>query len=253
MDDYEYFGFNNAFGSTDLNKALKSPAHVKVKIEQTPQMALGSLLHTKVLRPHLFKGVVFEGDKRTKEGKSLYDSLLADGAKSSDIIKFTEMEKLNAMHESIIKTTGNLFESPTIVKETAGIFTEDNVHLRIKPDARCTSGFYIIDLKKTQDLSGDSFSRSCMTYGYYLQAAFYLDTASKIDGKEYTEFLIVAVEESAPYGCRMFQMDVSAINYGRHMYKKALQIIKECVKNNDWPCYSKEIEFLSTPSWIKDV
>ena len=78
--------YHKAYGlsCSDLKVMLRSPAHYHASLlfpqKTTPEMLLGSALHTAVLQPELFDEEYMELpklDRRTKEGKELYKSYFA--------------------------------------------------------------------------------------------------------------------------------------------------------------------------------
>jgi hypothetical protein len=106
----------------------------------------------------------------------------------------------------------------------------------------------VLDLKTTADASPEQFSRSCASFGYALQNAFYIDCCEAA-GLEAHSFIICTVENSAPYLCTVYELDDLSVEWGRDHYKKALNRYRECLALDDWPGFPSDITTISLPSW----
>jgi hypothetical protein len=100
MPSAEYHA-HPAVSKSVLDKIAITPMHCRayldgVRTEPTPAMQFGTALHTAVLEPHLFRDqyAVFDGDRRTKEGKATYEALLSSG---KQIIKADDRDAIRTM------------------------------------------------------------------------------------------------------------------------------------------------------------
>lgn len=222
--------------------------------EEKKSTTLGSALHTLVLEPdEFFKrySIYPDGiDRRTKEGKSLYESflLLSNG---KTILKQKDFDEVQGMANSMkshplfetifLKMPGTKIENSLIWKN------ENDVWLKSRPD------FYnkelVVDLKTTSAKSEEEFFRSIADYGYHRQAAMQLDGLSYLTNNQYQDHILFVVEKSPPYLCAMYQLDEKSIQKGREEYKQAANVYEEYVKNNYWPGYETNIIETSLPEW----
>ena len=108
MPSWEYHR-DPSISKSGLDQFRKSPAHfqawLKQDRQQTPAMRIGTLTHTAVLEPNSFdeKTVVAPlVDKRTKEGKSIWEQFRAEH-EGKDIISLDEHEQIVAMRDSVRK------------------------------------------------------------------------------------------------------------------------------------------------------
>ena len=76
-----------AVSNSILAKMARSPLHARAYIDgerkgPTAAMLVGTAVHTAVLEPRRFSAeyAVFQGDRRTKEGKARYDEIKESGA-----------------------------------------------------------------------------------------------------------------------------------------------------------------------------
>jgi len=120
---------------------------------------------------------------------------------------------------------------------------DTNVLLKNRPDYITDN--YLVDLKTTACANPDKFKHSVKKYGYHRQAAMALDGVSKVTGKEYKHFIIVAVEKEAPYCASAFVLDKETIEEGRIEYKQYAGLYKECLESQCWPSYGKSLQTLS--------
>jgi exodeoxyribonuclease VIII len=130
------------------------------------------------------------------------------------------------------------------------------IQAKFKPDYTKDIRHLVIDLKTCQDASVDGFTRSAAEYDMHIQAAFYADLLSKIEGegREYT-FIFIAQEKKAPFAFNIFEASQQFISQGRYEYEHLLQLYKFCQDNNRWPgyqvfCQNKYgINELKLPQW----
>jgi hypothetical protein len=255
LTDEAYFNeFRSYLSSTDIRRLLRSPAHYKnPKIEDSPALQFGSLVHEFVLLPDVAqasyrpKAAV---DGRTKEGKAVRDWEAALSAQQG--IKFITEADYNAATSiaTSVRThlgTSALFASG--VAEVSGILEGFcDINVRIKPDYRTDA--HIIDLKTTTDARPDPFVRSVINFSYQVQAALYVDVAEAIDGKK-RDFYWVAVEKDTPYAVAVYKASDEMLEHGRQQYRKAIDLYKECAALDLFPAYSQQVQILDLPGWLK--
>jgi hypothetical protein len=83
-----------------------------------------------------------------------------------------------------------------------------------------------------------------------VQAAFYQDGIKAITGKT-VPFCFITVEKDAPYAVACYKAGDEVIEVGRAKYRAALQLLKWCKDNDQWPAYQPngEIETINLPRW----
>lgn len=247
--------YRTYLSSTDLRRLLRSPAHFRnpAKMESAA-MAFGTLVHTFVLEPHVAEARYrprADVDGRTKEGKAIRD--WEQSLASQQGVQFVSRADYDAavsIATAVRSHLGCVSVLASGLAEVSG--TADNFHginARIRPDY-LTDG-HIVDLKTCQDARSDAFVRSVVSYGYEIQAAYYLDVAEAIDGKK-RKFFWVAVEKDAPFAVAVYEASDAMIERGRAQYKRAIELYKECAALDLWPAYSQQVQTLDLPAWIKD-
>lgn len=250
LDDKEYIAIDAARASF-LKEILRSPKHAITPKEQTPAMALGSMIHHACLEPDKFEQYVVmpEIDKRTKEGKAAFADFEAS-AQGKKIIKSSDYEVVKGCVDSVWSHPAAKDLLSVGRTELAAVWTDEQTHLlcKAKPDHFREDGI-LVDLKTTTNASSKSFSKDVYNFKYHLQAAFYLDGVTKVTGLQYEKFYVVAVEKTAPFACAVYELDFGTLEAGRALYREALERYAQCKTLNEWPAYSTEIQPLSIPHW----
>lgn len=245
MTNAEYHA-DPAISNSLISKILKSPAHAKAYLEfgqeQTAAMAFGSAFHCQVLEPDKFNDeyAVFEGDKRTKEGKAKFQEL-TDAGKT--IITQKDYDTIWAMNQSIYSNDEARALLAQGVAEQSVFWTDKATGLECKCRPDWWDEKTIVDLKSCDDASPAGFARSVVQYGYHRQAAHYLA------GTGAERFVFIAVEKSAPYAIGVYVLDDAALDEGWFKVVHALGYWAACKETGFYPAYQDEIVTLSLPAW----
>lgn len=225
MSNEEYHS-SEAIGSTLLKQInAKTVMHaVNTEFKENDSVIIGRAVHALILEPETYErefAVCPKVDRRTKDGKAIYKDFLekSEGKcvltedQSDLVLNISNAVMRHPLAERVL--TGGESEFSYFCKdETTGL------QLKCRPDY--VNGGALIDLKTTRDASFEGFARQIGTLGYHLQAAFYLDVFNKSQGTDFNEFFFVAVENSAPHGVAIYQLDEAHIQAGRTAYRKAL-------------------------------
>jgi len=266
MDNTEYHA-RPEVSASQLKVLNRSPLHFwdrfinpdRVPFEPTPAMILGTLAHCAILEPEEFDKryiVVPEGiDKRTKEGKQLWQDLIATGREP---IKHEIWQQVSGMAQAAIKhplyalIRDSIKESPLFWQDD-----ETSVQCRALPDvliAPCDAwpNGLVLDLKTTGDISPESFARRVwdgdmlIQAGHYCEAFFYKYRCLPAYGW-------IAVETDRPHAVKFYAATESQIDYGRAECLRLLRIYKECEQANNWPAYGDDITELELPAWASRI
>jgi hypothetical protein len=247
--------FRSYLSSSDIRRLLRSPAHYKnpTRIE-SPAMAFGTLVHTFVLEPHVAEAryrTRADVDGRTKEGKAVRDWEASLATQQG--VQFVSRSDYDAAVSIATSVRTHLGCSSILsggLAEVSGTVDGfSGVNARIRPDY--LTDRHIVDLKTCVDGRSDAFSRSVMTFGYAIQAAFYVDVAQALDGQK-RDFYWVAVEKEAPFAVAVYKASDAMLEHGRREYRKAIELYKECASLDLWPAYSQQIQQLELPAWVKE-
>jgi hypothetical protein len=257
MQNDEYHA-TEALSRSDIMKFRKSAHHFNMRhltpFKETEAMALGSLVHTSILEPHLIDSEYYFGqkiDRRTKAGKIQHEEQmkLSEG---KTLVMPEQAEEALKMANAVISDpiAKSLFKDCEIEESIFWTHEATGLRLKSRPDARkIVSGnkSVIVDLKTTKDASPRKFAWSCVDFGYYWQAAT-LKLALESIGHEMEQFIIVAVENSVPYTTAVYVMEQDAINQAVTDLERWYLAISECMKTGVWPGYG--VQTLGMPKYM---
>lgn len=240
-----------AISKSGLDRVNQSPAHFKAWKQEpqksTPAMEFGTAVHTAILEPDLFSESYHVGkiDRRTKEGKAQAEEIEASGKR---ILSEEDYNRIWLMRNEVFchQSASELFSSGNA--EVSIITEYEGVQAKCRMDFLIDGGL-IVDLKTTESADPQSFGKSCATFRYHVQAAFYMDLYRHVTGEKAQGFYFVSVEKSSPYAVAVYELDADSIALGREAYYQNLETYKECMDSGKWPAYSTDIESLSLPKW----
>jgi exodeoxyribonuclease VIII len=219
----------------------------------TAAMAFGNVVHTLMLEPKEFElryAVAPDINKTTKDGKAAYTAF-TEANEGKEFISSKDFATATSMIEKaksnpIVTDLLDLSE-----KEAMYTFTINGVQCKMKADAINIFDGCIIDIKTCQDASPSEFGKSAFNLNYLLQAAFYLDGYYLATGNNLKRFIFIAMEKTAPFIVKPYELTPEQIELGRQQYKAALQTYKKCLASGNWEAYGDEIQPLTLPNWAK--
>lgn len=253
MSNAEYHQ-HDAIGSSLLKKiALKSLLHAMGEEQKTSTaLNLGSAVHCSILEPEKFSqefAISEKFDRRTKDGKAA--ALAFEAANEGKIvISEQENEIVQGVKEAI--NTHQIAKGMLTGGESEySYFAEiDGMACKCRPDYFVQGS--LVDLKTCQDASREGFIKACVSYGYHIQAAFYLDVFNAANGTNVQDFYFVAVETSKPFAVNTFKMGEIELNLGREQYRAALAKLKALRAGEgtlESYGYAKQINEIQFPLW----
>lgn len=219
------------------------------KPESTPAQRFGSLLHSFLLQPDTMKDAYYikpDGhDGRTAKGKAWTEE-----HQGKPILTADEHNAIEAMVKSVHHhpSAKRLLANATYEQS---IFVDDDKGTRrkLRPDVLPNAGDYLPDIKTCESAHPDDFAKAIANYGWYRQAAYYLDGCA-LAGREYRAFVFIAVEKTPPYAVACHVLDPIAVDLGRLHYSKDLETYRECVASNRWPGYPDTPRGIELPHWM---
>jgi len=224
---------------------------------------LGSAAHTAVLEPSEIEQRVGKGPE-DRRGNKWKDAQAEADHFGITLLTAGDYEKCLRIRDSADKNTTLRALRPGLVVEQSGfaLDPETGVLCRCRPDGYQPSSGIILDLKTTTDGGASAFARSVANFGYHVQDAFYSDTLVRaLHAEQRTDeaatagagFVFVVVETAAPYVTSTYELDPSAVDEGRAIYRAALARYAECARSDVWPAYPDEPEPLKLPRWAHNL
>ena len=243
--------YNSAEGirRSDLWKMEESPEKFRYNLEhpaeQTPAMLFGSACHKMILEPGDFGNeyaIAPVVDRRTKEGKAMWEAFLEDNA-GKTVIGPDDAETMRGMEEAL--------EACPLAKklirgkgETEKVFfwTDPGTgeKCKIKCDRVVTFNRrkYVIDYKTTQCAETNRFNSEIWKYGYFFQAGMYAE-GWKIANKKrkLPGVLFVAQEKKAPYSVNVIEVSEDVMKAGSAKFHQLLEKYHNCKVLDFYPGY----------------
>jgi len=245
---------------SSLKKILDSPAHyqaaLKFKMIPTPAMEMGTAAHCLVLDgEEAFNGAYIKKPDglslATKQGKEWKASVgrkkvLNSGGKDDP------WNSVQGMAESLRRLqwySGT--DSEYIKRNEVSIYWDwMGVRCKARLDSVLVDEGIVLDLKTTDTVDSELFTKKVVGLGYDFQAAFYAKAAEVAYGKPF-RFLFAAVERKAPYTVDLFEVDEEMMAEGLKKCDSAIRIYADCMEKGEWPNREPLIHQLSYPSWYK--
>lgn len=266
MTEQEY---NQAEGvrRSDLWKMEDSPEKFKYfsehPAEQTPAMAFGAGIHKAILEPDTFEdefAVAPRADKRTKEGKAVWEAFMAENAGKT----LLPCADVDVMREMVVA----LEQCPLAKKlmwgkgenETPFFWTdkETGEKCKVKLDrfVKFNRRWYVIDYKTATCAETNKFNSSIWKFGYHLQAAMYTEGV-RISKKlrKRPGFLFVVQEKNPPYSVNVVEVSEEVMAAGNAKFHQLLEKYHACRVIDQWPGYLTDNvpNDAFVPTWMQEV
>lgn len=226
---------------------------------------LGHAAHKLVLGAGPELVVVLKTDRKTGE-VSEADSYNTDSAKAHrDEIRKRggvpllrkELDTVEAMAIALEQhpVANALFDPARGTPEQSLFWVDDEtgVWCRFRPDFLPELGLgrmIVPDYKTCDRADTESLRRDVYRFGYYRQAAWYLDglRALGLAGDD-AAFVFVCQEKEPPYLVNIVELDADALAAGQAMNRRAREVYRDCKAAGVWPGYSDDIELISLPRY----
>lgn len=110
----------------------------------------------------------------------------------------------------------------------------------------------VLDVKTTDTVEPELFTKKVVGLGYDFQAAYYTKAAEVAFGKKF-DFVFAAVERKSPFTVDLFQVDFFGEMMAEGMAKceAALRLYKKCSERGEWPNREPLVHRLTYPSWYQ--
>lgn len=264
LPDHAYHALD-LVSASGLKQAARSPLHFlkRNEIEVTDAMDTGSAIHDKMLSPEVFdqKYALWrtEGDRRFGAVKKAWDAFKAEHA-GKTILDLGQVQAVEGMEAALDRCqTATKLITCSPYKETSIFwqFAGTGLRLKARVDGIHANGI-LWDLKSTRDARPWQFSRTIHDGLYHMQLAFYrlavnlaIERGLLPGAKPISACCIIAVENAAPYGVAVYQLDESALAAGQHQAFQLLAMLEDCYATGKFPGYPDEITTINLPKYAQ--
>jgi hypothetical protein len=256
LSNADYHADKTAVSSTALRRVLKSPNSFLVgqrgqSMKETPAMAFGSAVHAAILEPELFKSHYVIAPKFSGTGsvKAKADWRL-ELPKDAVIMDEDDYNAVLEIVNSVMKRRDVCGILKSGKAELSGYYAdpETGILCRIRPDWLNMRAGVMLDVKTTQDIQLEEFSKSIWNYRYDFQFGFYKEGIELITGRDVDSFFL-AIQKTPPYECALYLADELLIERGKSDYHLALNKLKSCLDSGVFEGYQQGIQEIGLPAW----
>jgi len=268
-EDYHgSFGYSSSQVKTLIEQTPAHLAHgLTVANEPTPNMLLGTAVHTLVLEPEKFReefAVTQKFDSRTNAGKAAKAEFESQN-EGKVVLTQEQFDKASAMAESVLNFSNNRLLLKDAITESSVYWwyksmeadddSQYKIMTKVRPDVICRDHPVLVDLKTTADASLSGFIKSIQNFYYHVSAAMYLEGVNQcrplleeLRHFAYTKFVFITVENFEPYLCSSYELSQEYLDIGKAIYRNCMRKLRES-QENDWPGYPDEIRVIEPPPW----
>lgn len=224
--------------------------------EHKKHFTMGSLIHDILLlgsknihqRYHLLSPEF--KDLRSKAAREERDEAIERGLM---VIKQDDLDKGNKVAEYARRNPriGEVFDKGENEQTLIWQCKETGVMCRVRFDKFNHEHLFGVDYKTAKNANPREFQRSISDYGYYVQAAMYMDGYYNVFGKRLKKFWFVAQEIEQPEMISAIELDAVALDWGRVLFNAAKRKYAECKKNDYWPGYDEVTHKVGLTGWTE--
>lgn len=194
------------------------PTLSNAQYRQLPRIANSDLSE---FRDYLFGLKSFKPEKAFAFGSTLHE-LILEPKKQTQIPEDMDADLLQILREKVIQNRFCSWLRQFARKESICLFTNPATGLPCKAKLDLVyKNRLVVDLKTTSQRNYTAFVKSCDTYDYDRQAAYYLDG---VGGKR---FVFVGIQKIHPYDLFIYEPSCEFIAEGRNKYECLLEAWKE--------------------------
>lgn len=247
----EYLAMDAVSQSTLKRLLSQSPAHCRIPVEETPEMAFGTAFHTLLLEPERFDSEYFLLPDNIRRGTKVWEIAEKESAGRA-MLKPDDADRLSAMRDAVLNHRAASALLSDGRPEVSCFWTDADTGLQCKGRFDWLSPLgCIVDIKTTTDASPEAFQRRVANSLYHLQAAMYQEGYAANHGGQAIDFVFIAVEKTPPYGVACYELPAEFIAAGSELLRQGLESYASCKAKDEWPGYSPHIELLETPRWLR--
>lgn len=223
-------------------------------IETTREMDMGTVAHTLLLGNGADIAVLDFDNYTTKAAREKRDAAAAEG--KTPILAY-EYVRAQAMVSALTvhPIAKHLFNGGKAEQSLFWVDSASGVDLRARIDYMRLDGDrpLVIDYKSTTSAALDAIPKAIDTYGYHIQAAFYLAGVKALGLADDPAFLNVWQERKPPFLVTVTQMPLISLVIGADRMREAIDIYAACTAANHWPPHSERVEAIGVPYWTENA
>ena len=245
VPDYIYHA-TTGIGSSLMAEAVKSMAHYKYALDnerhETPDMMIGTALHTLVLEPEKLPERVIQLPDGIVRGVSQKYQQIAKDHPDKVHLKAEELKTVSDMHAALMVQGMQFFEGGDPEK-SYWFKHESGLVLKARIDYQRGDGG--IDLKSTRKEDANGFARA-VKYDYGIQDALYVMVT------ELSDLLYVGVSKTPPHNCFAAHQGPEVRELYTNKINEAIKKIAFSTELNDFDFNPLTVTETELTKWERD-
>lgn len=236
------------------------PARFRYELDNprpsTRAMELGTAAHRLVLGVGPGITVIDAPNYRTKAAQEARDEVRAAGGVPLLRDEWDVVEQMAAKlreHElaSVLLGGAGLPEQTLVWRDgPTGVWCR--ARLDWLPTVGADRQMYLADYKTARSAHLDAISRAVEERGYHAQAAWYESGVLRLGLADRVFYYLVVQEKEPPYLVSVVRLNLVAMDAGRHLNRRALEIYAQCRDTGYWPPYAEGAPSIGLPPWAEN-
>ena len=216
---------------------------------------IGSAIHAAALEPDVFEDqYIVAPEKFDRRNVAGFKGWCEEQDPRKIILLEKDNRAIQGMHRKLHTHSwvGPRLRSATCEYSCFARDPETGLMVRVRFDMLTPDG-WILDLKKTADITNQGITKAISNYGYFIQNALYVDAPGWL-GEQYRPrgFVFVFVSDKPPYSVRVVFLTAEDIERGRKEYRRMLTAFAQCVESDHWPDYDEDPEPVMLTQWKRN-
>jgi hypothetical protein len=123
----------------------------------------------------------------------------------------------------------------------------------LRNDREAGARLIIPDYKTCTSAAPEKVAKAVYDWGYHRSGAWYIDMAVGLGLHIDAVFVLVFQEKTPPYLITVVELDQTAVEIGRDLNRRAIDLYARCVADDNWPGYvaDTDIQRVSLPAWAE--
>ena len=251
MSNEEYHAHPALSSSAIKTVATKSLAHWKGQVrKESPAFALGSAVHAELLEPE--KQLLVRGPE-SRRGKIWSEGKVEAEVQGKIFLTEADYDLAKEMSDACLENTmaNQLLTNPEMIAEASFFATcpDTGLELKTRPDGLIIDAGIALDVKTTQDVSPQGFDRTIRSFGYDLQAAFYMYVL-KLSDVPTKNFIFIGIEKEKPHVTACYELSEIYLRHAHNRMMDTLHMIKKAQEDDHYGTQWPELGTVHLPAWM---
>jgi hypothetical protein len=240
----------DAVSNSYLSRLAITPAHAKVKEDDTKSKGLGRNGHTYVLEGPTEFAKIYKVVEKINKNTKVWKSMVKEAEEENrELVTEDVLEHLKGVRDAIIsypdiEICGSMVSmeellsasvEQTIIWESPGGFL-----CKARPDIMIPKMGLLMDLKTTKGAGKADFTRAIINYSYNRQAVHYLRGVNSVSPYLFDKFKFICCELKKPYRVQVCHLDDALVSIAETELDELMAVEEECVANDLWPHYQRD-------------